>query len=159
MCMNFFQKNPPGKKTIALFVLLVAFSFVWLWGRHVPKAVVELSGERLYVAVARTPAHMYKGLGGRESMDSIDGMIFLFAYSDRQVIVMRDMVFPIDIVWLDQGVVVDIAPSVPVEQGIPEADLRRYIPRKPANAVLELSAGWAVKHSLKIGDRLTVIGQ
>ena len=67
---------------------------------------------------------------------------------------MRGMRFPIDIVWLSDGVVVDIAPSVPIEPGVPEADLRVYYPRLKANTVIELPAGWAEGHGLKIGDEL-----
>jgi uncharacterized membrane protein (UPF0127 family) len=84
-------------------------------------------------------------------------MVFLFPETKTHGFVMRDMHFPIDIIWLDHGVVVDIAPSVPVEPGAIESDLRVYYPRKPANIVLELNAGWADAHKLRIGDRMAVI--
>lgn len=115
---------------------------------------IVLAGVRLQVLVANTPLTSYKGLGGRESLGDYDGMLFTFPESSRHGIVMRDMRFSIDVVWFSEGKVVDIAPSLPLELGVPEGDLRGYFPRGPADTVLELPAGWAAAHGLKIGDTL-----
>ena len=61
-----------------------------------------------------------------------------------------------DIIWLDRGVVVDMAPNVQTEVGRSEAQLTRYYPRAAANMVLEVPAGWLAEHSLKIGDKLSL---
>jgi len=139
-------------------IFLVAFLFsavgLWFWGWRWPTAVVELEGKRLHVLVAKSPRHQYRGLGRRDTLSPYDGMLFVFPITHRVGIVMRDMRFPLDIVWLDKGEVVDIAPSVPLEPGLDESELTVYRPRLPANAVLELPAGWAEAHGLKIGDRL-----
>ena len=67
------------------------------------------------------------------------------------------MQFAIDIVWLNDGVVVDIAPNVQPEPfDVKEYELAVYVPRDVANAVLEFEAGWVKKHNLKIGDRLSL---
>jgi uncharacterized membrane protein (UPF0127 family) len=67
---------------------------------------------------------------------------------------MRDMQFSIDVVWLREEKVVDIASSLPLEPGVPEGELRGYFSRGLADMVLELPAGWVVAHELKIGDQL-----
>jgi len=150
--------NFPMKKSHVIFlvVFVVAFVGLKLWQYHWPEADIVVDGERLHVEVARTDYHKQKGLGGRSSMGDVDGMIFLFDLPGQHGIVMRDMEFPIDIVWVDHGAIVDIAPSVPVEPGVPEGQLRRYIPRIKANVVLELPAGWAEAHELEIGDRVEI---
>lgn len=162
--MKFFQKKrakdrKPTPKSCLIFVgiFIIATIGVELWQLHWPKATIRLRNTDLYVLVANTPDHWYRGLGGRTNLAPYDGMIFLFPVSKPQGFVMRDMIFPLDIVWLDRGAVVDIAPRVPIEPGATEDELRVYTPRKPANIVLELPAGWAEAHSLKIGDRMTVV--
>ena len=114
-----------------------------------------LANQELTVLLARTPKQLHQGLGRRDVMPK-DGMLFLFPYPRKVGIVMRDMRFPLDIVWLGEGKVVDIAPNVATEPGVGEAGLRVYYPRYEASMVLELPAGWASTNGLKIGDSITV---
>lgn len=151
----------PSKYTlVVLAAFFISMIGLWVFQYHFGEATVSLKGEQLHVLVAKTPKQLYRGLGKRESLYPYDGMLFLFPLPDRHGIVMRDMQFPIDIVWLSGGVVVDIAPNAPVEGD--DVDLRSrmiYLPREDATAVLELSAGWAEKHDLQIGDSLTVVAE
>jgi len=154
------KKKQKRKILLVIGIFLTITLFVKLWQNyHWDTAVVELKNKNLTVLVADTYARQYRGLGGRKSLKNYDGMLFLHGTSDKYGMVMRDMDFPIDIVWLDKGQVVDIAPNVPVENGTKEANLMVYKPRKPANAVLELKAGWTMENSLKIGDFLKVISE
>ncbi|PIR73965.1 MAG: hypothetical protein COU35_04900 [Candidatus Magasanikbacteria bacterium CG10_big_fil_rev_8_21_14_0_10_47_10] len=141
---------------ILLIALALATIGLKVMQYHWPRAVLELKGERVEVLVAGTPVHWYKGLGGRDRLKNADAMLFVFPYEDRHGFVMRDMRFPIDIIWFQDGRVVDIAPNVPLDPEV-EQDLHVYLPRNVANAALEIPAGWAVAHDLRIGDRLEVI--
>jgi len=144
-------------KTV-FFIILVCLLFIsHLWYRRLQTATIEVAGTHTELYVARTTEQRVKGLGGRDSLGDTDGMIFLFDESDQYAIVMRDMEFPIDIVWVDQGTVVDIAQNVAPEPDTDEGDLRRYFPRLPANVVLEFPAGWVESHNLSIGDQVTVV--
>lgn len=147
-----------SKKTVFLFLALFFGSYLFLrfWNMRFPETAILLKNQPLTVQVARTPEQWYRGLGGRETMGT-DGMLFFFSRADEHAMVMRDMQFPIDIVWLAKGVVVDIAPSVSIQPGVPEAELFVYQPRVPATMVLELPAGWTEDHNLVIGDRLEVV--
>ena len=98
---------------LVLFVLfVVAFGFLKILEYRWPSTEVSLAGQELKVLVAKTPKHQYRGLGMRDDLGGYDGMLFIFPFSKKAGIVMRDMRFPIDIVWLEQGVVVDIAKNV-----------------------------------------------
>jgi uncharacterized protein len=143
--------------TLMLVVFFSAFAIVKLLELRFPTAVVRLKDERLTVLVARNMYQLKKGLGGRESLRPFDGMLFVFPAYAKQRIVMRDMRFPIDIVWISQGKVVDIAKQIQPEGDVSEATLTRYTPRVNANAVVELPAGWADTHGLRIGDALVVV--
>lgn len=141
--------------TIFVFAFIVLQVYRWYW----PTVDLHTKDQILTVQIANTFDHQRKGLGGRSDMGKYDGMLFPFGVSAKHIIVMRDMEFPIDIVWLSEGEVVDIAPSVPIEPDATERTLTKYRPRAEANAVLELPAGWAKMHDLKIGDTVTQVSE
>lgn len=138
-----------------LTVFIAAAIGIALWQRQYPTATLSLKGEMLHVLVADTPARHYRGLGGRDALLPYHGMLFLFGESGRHAFVMRAMRFPIDIVWFQDGRVVDIAPNMQPDS-VPDG-LHGYAPRAPANLVLELPAGWAERHGLSLGDRLLLV--
>ena len=83
-----------------IFVLIaISFLGLKLWQIHWPTATVEFKGHVLDVQVAGTLYQTYKGLGDRDSLAPYDGMLFFFDFPKKPGIVMRDMRFPIDIVW------------------------------------------------------------
>lgn len=128
-----------------------------LWPDSVQTEKYILAGKKIDVEVAKTLEQQFRGLGGREEIGSADAMLFPFAFKGKHGFVMRDMQFAIDIVWLNDGVVVDIAPNVQPESfAAEEYELTVYAPRDIANAVLEFEAGWVKKYDLKIGDMLEV---
>ena len=66
---------------------------------------------------------------------------------------MKDMKFPIDIIWIDKGTIVYIVEKAPV----PARDnIPAFTPDKLATHVLEVNAGFVSKHNIKIGDRLEI---
>ncbi len=149
------EKGPSKFSLVIVAGFFLSAIFLFFWQYHWPTMVVQISNTPLEVLVAKTPKHWHQGVGGRQNFEPYDGMLFLFDGSSRQGMVMRDTLFPLDIVWLDHGVVVDMAPNVQTEIGRSEAQLTRYYPRAVADMVLELPAGWIAAHGLKIGDRLS----
>lgn len=151
------EKNPSKFTLVIIGGFFLSALFLFFWQFHWDTTKIRLAGTDLHVLVAKTPKQWEKGVGGRKSLEPYDGMLFVFSSSRRQAMVMRDTLFPLDIVWLQKGVVVDMAPQIQPEIGVKEALLTRYYPRDNANMVLELPAGWLSHHSLKIGDLLSVI--
>jgi uncharacterized membrane protein (UPF0127 family) len=146
------------KMTVYLFLgFIVVTILTRIWLMRWPRVELVLDGQEITAIHANTPERRYQGLGGRDALLE-DAMLFSFPSSARYAFVMRDTKFPIDIVWLQNGVVVDIAPNVQPEPGVSEEELTRYYPRTEANAVLEFSAGWVAQHELMIGDRLYAAG-
>ncbi len=143
---------------IALFLILIAAAAILkILEFRYPKATLRVGDDTLSVLVANTPSRQYQGLGNRDSIAPEDGMLFPFSEPGRLGFVMRGMRFPIDIIWLSNGVIVDIAPNTPLEPGAKEEDLKVYFPRVLANTVLELPAGEAEKRGFKIGDKVEVV--
>ena len=142
-----------GKWSVIIFFGAALFLFGWnrlYW----PKATLDVNGHTIRVLVAKSVYQQYRGLGKRDSIEPYQGMIFPFLLYGRQGIVMRDMRFPIDIIWLRDGIVIDLAQNVLLESGQKEGEYIIYRPRADANAVLELPAGKSVELGLEIGTKI-----
>lgn len=156
--MFFLNKKSKPKKWKMVFLIFILLFFVGLkfyYDFYTPKDTVRVGDGVFNVYVAKLPDKWHKGLSGKEDLGKYDGMLFKFYKKGQHAIVMRDMYFPIDIVWIDGNKVVDIAPNVEPEPDKAEADLTVYLSRLPANYVLELKAGTMEKYGLKIGDNFT----
>lgn len=151
-------KNKNGKFQLIILGLIILFSFSLklYYDYYWPKAQVKIVGQTLNVLVADNIKHWTKGLGGRKDLGQYDGMLFLFSTTEQHVFVMRDMQFPIDIVWIKNNEIVDMAPNVPLDPAKTEAELIPYAARDVSNRVLELPAGKVFNLGLKIGDKVEV---
>lgn len=151
-------KNKSGKLQLIILGLIILFSFClkMYYDYYWPKAQVMIGGRTLNVLVADNMKHWQKGLGGRKDLGEYDGMIFLFPTTEQHVFVMRDMQFSIDIIWIKDNKIVDMAPSVPLDPAKTEAELIPYAARDISSSVLELPAGKVIDWGLKIGDKVQV---
>src|SRR3989339_1632615 len=84
---------------ILILMFLGAKAYSWHW----PSGHIQINGHNLKVLVARDYGHWVRGLGGRADLGKYDGMLFLFPTTEQHSFVMRDMKFPLDIVWFDGG--------------------------------------------------------
>lgn len=114
-------------------------------------AEATIKGRTFTLEVADTSAKREKGLGDRDSLSADHGMYFPFSVAQYWTFWMKGMRFPIDIVWIQDGKVVDIDADVPTPQIAP---LETYSPAAPADAVLELNAGVAEEIGLQAGDAI-----
>ena len=106
----------------------------------------------LVVEVANTKASREQGLSGRKSMKDDEGMLFIFDTPGRYGFWMKDMNFPLDIIWInDDGIVVSVERGVAVES-YPKA----FINQSNARYVLEINAGLAEKFGLYIGSKVKI---
>ena len=118
------------------------------------KVKVHIADHPLTVEIVNTPESVTQGLSGRDSIGS-DGMLFLFPQSDQWNFWMKDMKFDLDMIWLQDGRVVDITKAVSAPRvTTPDEKLPTYSPRVPANMVLEISSGNSEQWDIKIGDLL-----
>ncbi len=143
--------------SVVLLSLVVISIGHRIYGAMWTKATVAIGGQELSVLVADTPKHRFKGLSDKKNMGKYDGMLFVFPMSDRYGMVMRDMHFPLDIIWLYDNVIVDIAPNLPPQPGVPEDQLVVYKPRAEATLVLEVPAGFMERTGVKIGDKMEIV--
>lgn len=117
------------------------------------KSSATIQGIPLLLEVARTPKQWEHGLSDRADLGALDGMLFIFPQAHVPLFWMKNMQFPLDIIWVSGGKVVDITNSVPVSES---DQLPTYSPTVPVDTVLETRAGWAEENGIVIGDLLTL---
>ena len=104
------------------------------------------------VEVAETETEQAQGLMNRSDLNENAGMLFSYQDEAERTIWMKNMQFPIDIVWLDKNYqVVYLKKNV---QPCTKSFCPLYKANQLAHYVLELPAGTAEKINLKIGDSL-----
>ena len=115
-------------------------------------AAVAVRGVTIPVVVADTAEKRTQGLSGRASLPADGGMFFDMKTVGKHGIWMKNMAFPIDIVWIDEGLkIVTI-----VESARPDSYPKVFYPEVPAMYVLEVNAGFIEKRDISVGDVITV---
>lgn len=122
-----------------IFLILILIAFFFFWRNQNNEQVMLKAGNCLFkVEIADTNYSRYQGLSNRESLCSDCAMLFLFREPDNLEFVMRDMNFPLDIVFISQGKVLNF-----YQNAIPEGKIvnKSYTSLGLADAVLEFNAG------------------
>jgi uncharacterized membrane protein (UPF0127 family) len=131
-----------GLVALAVLALILPFFFV---GQ--PTVTLESGGRSYRLEIVSTAESQEKGLGGRRNMASDRGMIFVFDPPAVQCFWMKDMQFPLDIIWLNSAkkvtkVAANVSPST-----YPE----KYCGDDTTKYVIELNAGEAKKAGIVPG--------
>ena len=114
--------------------------------------VTTYSGEKITVEVADTFKKRNLGLGKRASLKKGWGMLFVFEEKKTHRFWMKDMQFPLDIIWLDNHRIVHIIHNAKPANFRDKPEVMTSL--VPVNFVLEIAAGRATKLGLKTGQRL-----
>ncbi len=116
------------------------------------KNFLIINNTRINIEIADTDTKRVLGLSGRMSLAENSGLLFIFPKPQKVGIWMKDMNFPIDIVWIDAvHTIIDIKQAVS-----PDTFPTVFYPRTSAMYVLELNAGFIKKHNIKIGDTVVI---
>ncbi|MFH0806339.1 MAG: DUF192 domain-containing protein [Candidatus Brennerbacteria bacterium] len=120
------------------------------------KGEVKINEQIIVVDIVKDPDARAKGLSERDGLGVNEGMLFLFDDAAYYPFWMKDMRFPIDIVWIAENTIVGFEERVSPEPGIPDSELMSYAPPEPVDKVLELSAGRARLLRAEVGDAVKI---
>lgn len=125
---------------------------------QLPSGEVFVNGVTLKVEIADTQSARNKGLGGRESLASDSGMLFVFEKADKYPFWMKGLNFPLDFIWIRNNTVVDFLENIqPPTPDQSDQSLIIYGPKVAIDEVLEVSAGTIKRLNIKLGDKIKVI--
>ena len=104
--------------------------------------LISTQTNTLEVTYADTPQERYRGLSDRKTLPMDEGLMLVYDTLARHGIVMRDMNFPIDIIWLDKsGKIVDFKRNASPQSYQSPSEHTTFKPEEPARYVLEVAAG------------------
>ncbi len=112
---------------------------------------MRVNSSEFKVEVLKTEEEKLRGLSGRESIPEDTVLLFVFEEEGFHGIWMKEMLFGIDIVWLDKDFyVVDYKKDV-----LPETFPDVFYPEEPAMYVVEGRAGLVESSNIVLGDNLS----
>lgn len=154
------RRQPAAPHLPVWFVasLFAIFSLLF-WFLIFPKAAASSAsltvGTRtISLEIADSQAERLRGLSGRSSLAPDAGMLFVFPTSNIYSFWMNGMQFPLDIIWISRGKVVDVVTLPPPSIG--SSEIPQYKPSVDADMVLELNAGQAAMLGLVTGTVLHI---
>jgi len=114
-------------------------------------ASVSVGGVNLLASLSTTPESQAKGLAIKDSLEETEGMLFIFESPQKYSFWMKDMKFPIDIIWINSaGKIVHIENNL--QPCIFLLPCPSYTPKDDSLYVLEVVSNFTNKFNINIGD-------
>jgi len=117
------------------------------------KAKVTVKGFELDADIPITSELVAKGLAVKNQLKENEAMLFVFEESAKHSFWMKDMKFPIDIIWLNSN-----GKVVYIEQNLQPCVLAlictSYSPNTDSQYVLETVAGFTQRHNVSVGTEI-----
>lgn len=147
-----------------LFIVIAVSVFAQNYlktGNHLPfkknttAVTAAINGHVFNLTIANSPKEKEIGLSETKSLPENQGMLFPFEKPGYYSFWMKDMTFPIDIIYINGQEIVTIKNNVFPPKN-PTESLVIYTPLKSSDKVLEISAGLSEKYNFKKGDKVQI---
>jgi len=123
---------------------------------QLPSEMLQIDNATFTVEVASTMLQKTNGLSFRSGLAPGHGMLFLFNAPAIQNFWMKDMNFPIDIIWIGGGKVLGFAQNAAPQPGVLLWQLTIYSSPDGTDQVLEVPAGTVTEDDIHAGDFVMV---
>jgi len=134
-----------------LTVLIIVFIKMTYFSPQIPRA--KINGHIFSLYLAKTSQEQAVGLAKFNKIDKNRGMLFIFPKSDYYSFWMKNMKFPIDIIFINKHAVVDIFQNISVSKS---NNLPIYTTHEKADMVLEINSGLSKEYKIKTGDKVDI---
>lgn len=147
---------------VFLFILIITTAFELKNSNFFTKRNLKKDGSVIFIhpirvanafftsAFAVSDEERVRGLSGIKALPENSAMFFVFPKNDAWGIWMKDMNFPIDIIWVDENKKV----SFWKENVTPETYPEVFYPPVLERYVIELPAGTIKKEKIRFGDEV-----
>jgi len=116
-----------------------------------PSNSVTINNHTFKVELAKTAKEQQMGLSGRDSLSQDQGMLFIFDHPDYYNFWMKNMKFPLDIIFINGSKIVSIVKNAKPPQS-PNVNPPVLKPEGLVDKVLEINGGLTDKYNIKKGD-------
>lgn len=142
------------KKILIIAATVLILFLSWHYYHRPLGTRIDVDGRVFTVEVAVTEPEKQLGLANRASLPDDHGMLFTYQSAGQHAFWMKNMHFPIDIIWIKDQTIVDISKYVPVST---TSALPSYSPKEPVNKVLEVNAGKVDELGIHVGDTAKIL--
>lgn len=163
--IEFLKKYPRGIIAVIAVGVILCASFLISMNTHTDRSlinsnetlpfmarVISPQGVYIQVKVADTDKTRELGLSHTASLGKKEGMLFVFPQVGVYSFWMKDMNFPIDIIWVDENLkIVDRSLFVS-----PSSYPKTFIPQSPVKYVLELPTGVSNDYGFIVGSFISI---
>lgn len=123
---------------------------IFIFGEQ--QGTMYLEGTPFAVSIADEPDELVQGLSGTPSLGEFEGKLFIFPKEDYYAMWMKDMLFSLDIIWINNDLKI-----VHIEENVsPETYPDSFVSDTPARFVLEVNAFAAKNANVMVGDSVTL---
>lgn len=133
---------------IAFFIFFPKIENNFLKNRVNNINYVKIANQIIKVELAISQEDQIQGLSRRISLKDDEGMLFIFQKSGLNYFWMKEMNFPIDIIWINENFQVIFIQEDVQPESFPEI----FGPDEKSKYVLEIIAGFVRKNNLSVGD-------
>ena len=104
---------------------------------------------KIDIEIADNDYERQLGLMNRESMEEMQGMLFIFPFERYQSFWMLNTLFPLDMIFINSKKEI-----VTIHKNTKPLSEESYPSSEPAQYVLEVNAGFCDRHNIKLGDKV-----
>lgn len=146
----------------AFIIVIIVLTIVFLYRTYSDPVIdyffvdeqgtLYLESTPVSVTIADSLEEQQRGLSHVVSLGEFEGKLFVFDEPDYYAMWMKDMLIPIDIVWIDESFTV-----VHIEKNVkPDTYPETFAPPVPARFVLEVNAFFTENANIEVGDSVTL---
>lgn len=143
------------KIAVLILGILILFTVIF-WANSESKSKIptaEVKGRVFSLYLATSPTEQEVGLAKFDRIEDNQAMLFVFKTPAYYSFWMKNMKFPIDIIFIKGNTIIDIFENVPV---VKSGELPVYTPKGKADKVLEMNSGLTKKYGIKVGDKVNL---
>lgn len=147
-----------NKLQIILIVVIIPIGLIYLYTESqnasvkdlfIPGAsVMRIDEVPIRVEIANSNNERIKGLSDRKDLKNVDGLLFVYPEAGYYSIWMKDMNFPIDIIWIGEDLKV-----VGIDKNIgPDTYPKSFRPPVPVKYILETNVRYSDTYDIHAGQ-------
>ena len=145
-----------NKRILALAIILFLGFFIIIpkkeGGETNEFITLVINNTEIRTEVVDTVKNRSLGLSGRANLGENGGMLFVFEKPQNYEFWMKDMNFPIDIIWIGEDEIIKKISH----QITPETYPETFSAGEPIKFVLEVNAGFSEKNEIATGDSVVI---
>ena len=106
--------------------------------------------------VASSPEERLMGLMFREELSADEGMLFVYEYPRNVSFWMKNVLIPLDIIFLNESGTVINVEEADVEIDVPDGELRSYCSASSVLWVVEINQGLCKLYGIGVGTNVSI---